>query len=105
MEEAGGGGGLRVRIGHHKIGACAEIGQNRIKGDGGVKRHKNVGHHLCTFPKLEMRGGCEISRSHSCVSNMSKSHIIWFCFQFYSSFACTWIKAFILYLIEKGDIN
>ena len=34
------GGGLRVKIGHHKIGACAEIGQNRIGGDGGSKNHK-----------------------------------------------------------------
>ena len=32
-----GGGGLRVKIGHHKIGACAEIGQNRIRGGWGVK--------------------------------------------------------------------
>ena len=33
----GGGGGLRVKIGHHKIGACAEKGQNRIRGGWGVK--------------------------------------------------------------------
>ena len=31
------GGGLRVKIGHHKIGAWAEIGQNRIRGGWGVK--------------------------------------------------------------------
>ena len=46
-----GGGGLRVKIVHHKIGACAEIGQNRIGGMGGQKITKNVGHHLCTLPK------------------------------------------------------
>ena len=47
-----GGGGLRVKIGHHRIGVCAEMGQNRIRGDwgGGQKNAKNVGHHLCTFP-------------------------------------------------------
>ena len=33
-------GGLRVKIGHHKIGACAKIGQNRSRGDGGSKKHK-----------------------------------------------------------------
>ena len=33
-------GGLRVRIGHHKIGACAEIGQNWTRGGWGVKKHK-----------------------------------------------------------------
>ena len=33
-----GGGGLRVKIGHHKIGACAEIGHNRIRGGWGVKK-------------------------------------------------------------------
>ena len=27
-----------VKIGHHKIGACAEIGQNRIRGGWGVKK-------------------------------------------------------------------
>ena len=37
----GGGGGLRVKIGHHKTGTCAEIGQNRIRGGWGVKKsHK-----------------------------------------------------------------
>ena len=47
----GGRGGLRVEIGHHKIGSCVEIGQNRIRGGmGGQKNTKNVGHHLCTFP-------------------------------------------------------
>ena len=40
MKVLGGVGGLRVKIGHHKIGACAEIGQNRIRGDGGSKNHK-----------------------------------------------------------------
>ena len=34
----GRGKGLRVKIGHHKIGACAEIGQNRIRGGWGVKK-------------------------------------------------------------------
>ena len=34
----GGGGGLRVKIGHHKIGAYAEMGQNRIRGGWGVKK-------------------------------------------------------------------
>ena len=34
------GGGLRVKIGHHKIGAYAEMGQNRIRGDGGSKKRK-----------------------------------------------------------------
>ena len=29
---------LRVKIGHHKIGACAELGQNRIRGGWGVKK-------------------------------------------------------------------
>ena len=32
------GGGLRVKIGHHKIGAYAEMGQNRIRGGWGVKK-------------------------------------------------------------------
>ena len=32
------GGGLRGKIGHHKIGASAEIGQNRIRGGWGVKK-------------------------------------------------------------------
>ena len=51
MYESFKGGGLRDKIGHHKIGACAEIGQNRIRGGlGGQKNSKNVGHHLCTFP-------------------------------------------------------
>ena len=46
MEE----GGLRVKIGHHKIGVCAEMGQNRIRGGwGGQKNAKNFEHHLCTF--------------------------------------------------------
>ena len=31
---------MRGKIGHHKIGACAEIGQNRIRGGWGVKKHK-----------------------------------------------------------------
>ena len=31
-------GGLRGKIGHHKIGASAEIGQNRIRGGWGVKK-------------------------------------------------------------------
>ena len=31
-------GGLRGKIGHHKIGACAEIGQNWIWGGWGVKK-------------------------------------------------------------------
>ena len=31
-------GGLRVIIGHHKIEAGAEIGQNRIRGEWGVKK-------------------------------------------------------------------
>ena len=34
----GKGGGSKVKIGHHKIGACAEIGQNRIRGGWGVKK-------------------------------------------------------------------
>ena len=34
----GGRGGLRVEIGHHKIGSCVEIGQNRIRGGWGVKK-------------------------------------------------------------------
>ena len=38
MYESFSGGGLRVKIGHHKIGACAEIGQNRIRGGWGVKK-------------------------------------------------------------------
>ena len=38
MEE----GGLRVKIGHHKIGACAEIGQNRIRGGWGVKKSQKT---------------------------------------------------------------
>ena len=32
-------GGLWVKIGHHKIGACAEIGQNWIRGGWGWKKH------------------------------------------------------------------
>ena len=32
------GGGLRGKIGHHKIGASAEIGQNRMRGGWGVKK-------------------------------------------------------------------
>ena len=36
------GGGLRVKIGHHKIGACAEIGQNRIRGGWGVKKSQKT---------------------------------------------------------------
>ena len=31
-------GGGSLRVGHHKIGACAEIGQNRIRGGWGVKK-------------------------------------------------------------------
>jgi hypothetical protein len=31
---------MTVKIGHHKIGAWAEIGQNRIWGDGGSKKLK-----------------------------------------------------------------
>ena len=31
-------GDLRVKIGHHKIGTCAEIGQNRIRGGWGAKK-------------------------------------------------------------------
>ena len=45
-----GGGG---KIGHHKIGMSAYMGQNRMRGDGGPKNSKNVGHHLCTFPYTE----------------------------------------------------
>ena len=38
-----GGGGLRGKIGHHKMGACAEIGQNRIRGGwGGQKTQKKA---------------------------------------------------------------
>ena len=37
-----GWGGLRVKIGHHKIGACAEIGQNRIRGGWGVKKSQKT---------------------------------------------------------------
>ena len=33
-------GGGSLRVGHHKIGACAEIGQTRIRGDGGSKNQK-----------------------------------------------------------------
>ena len=33
-----GGGGLGVKIEHHKIGVLAEIGQNRIRGGWGVKK-------------------------------------------------------------------
>ena len=41
MYESFKGGGLRDKIGHHKIGACAEIGQNRIRGGwGGQKTQK-----------------------------------------------------------------
>ena len=29
---------LKDKIGHHKIGACAKIGQNRIRGGWGVKK-------------------------------------------------------------------
>ena len=36
------GGGLRVKIGHHKIGACAEIGQNRMRGGWGVKKSQKT---------------------------------------------------------------
>ena len=44
--------------GHLKIGACAEIGQNRIRGwMGGQKITKNVGHHLCTFPNPNPNNG------------------------------------------------
>ena len=35
-----GRGVLRIKIGHHKIGAWAEIGQNRIRGVGGSKKLK-----------------------------------------------------------------
>ena len=36
-----GRGVLRGKIGHHKIGTSAEIGQNRIRGGWGVKKtHK-----------------------------------------------------------------
>ena len=38
MYESFKGGGLRDKIGHHKIGACAEIGQNWIIGGWGVKK-------------------------------------------------------------------
>ena len=48
-ESFSGGRGLRVKIGHHKIGKCTEIGQNRIR-MGGQKIPKNVGHRLCTLP-------------------------------------------------------
>ena len=37
-----GRGGLRGKIGHHKIGACAEIGQNRIRGGWGVKKSQKT---------------------------------------------------------------
>ena len=36
--EMGGGGGGGVKIGHHRIGAWAEIGQNGIRGGWGVKK-------------------------------------------------------------------
>ena len=42
MYESFRGGGLRVKIGHHKIGACAEIGQNRIRGGWGVKKSQKT---------------------------------------------------------------
>ena len=29
---------MSAKKGHHKIGACAEIGQNRIRGGWGVKK-------------------------------------------------------------------
>ena len=35
------GGGLKVKIGHHIIGACAEMGQNWIRGEGGSKIVEN----------------------------------------------------------------
>ena len=35
-----GWGGVRVKIGNHRIGALAEIGQNWIWGDGEVKKLK-----------------------------------------------------------------
>ena len=38
FRERGKAGDLRVKIGHHKIGACSEIGQNRIRGGWGVKK-------------------------------------------------------------------
>ena len=37
-----GGGGLGGKIGHHKIGACAEIGQNRIRGGWRVKKNPKM---------------------------------------------------------------
>ena len=33
--------GLRVKIRTHKIGARVEVGQNRTRGDGVVKKEKN----------------------------------------------------------------
>ena len=34
--------GLRVKIGHHKIRALAEIGQNRIRGGEGVRKNPKM---------------------------------------------------------------
>ena len=40
--DGGGGGGQRVKKGCHKIGAWAEIGQNRIRGEGGVRKTQKM---------------------------------------------------------------
>ena len=49
-------GGGSLRVGHHKIGACAEIGQTRIRGDGGSKNQKKSDiiyvRSLTTFSKI-----------------------------------------------------
>ena len=42
MYKIDGLGGQRVKKGCHKIGAWAEIGQNRIRGGGGVRKTQKM---------------------------------------------------------------
>ena len=65
MYESFKGGGLRDKIGHHKIGACAEIGQNRIRGGWGVKKIQKTSDiiYVCSLIRLNLPMDCDRMQS------------------------------------------
>ena len=58
-----GRGGLRVKIGHHKIGACAEKGQNRIWGGWGVKKSQKTSDIIYVRSLIEKKTPCCIAKN------------------------------------------
>ena len=72
-------GGLRVKIGHHKIGACAEIGQNRIRGEWGVKKTQKTSDIIYVRSHMYFTGCLQICSDQSTILQCSVYHLAVFC--------------------------